>query len=437
MGDRDTIVALSSGSPPSGVALIRLSGPDAISAVEAVCGRRGRERELVLRAVCDPATGETIDRGLAVWFAAPRSFTGENCSEIQCHGSRAVAERVLAILTARTDCRLAEPGEFTRRAFENGKLDLTQVEGLGDLISAQTEAQRRQAVRRMDGGLARQLDDWRERLVAYRAEIEARLDFADEGDVAGDLPDTFATQLADLTAEISVALDGFKGGRLVRDGVRVALAGAPNAGKSTLLNVLAKSNVAIVTDVPGTTRDVVEVSLDLGGHLFVVADTAGLRETSDPVESEGVRRAVARMAGSDLVLHLIAPDSGDTELQVPENIEVWRVGTKADLGDPSVPELVLEISAVTGAGMDMLVAALEQFADRHGAGEEAPLVSRARDREHLQVAVDALEAAQADKPLELKAEDLRRASDALGRLAGAVDAEDVLDRLFAGFCIGK
>jgi tRNA modification GTPase len=432
-----TIFALSSGALPSGVAVIRISGPRAFHALEKLSGPPGNRREMALRDLRDPRTGDVLDRALTVRFEAPASFTGEDSAEIHCHGSRAVVQAVLGALGAVEGCRLAEPGEFTRRAFENGKLDLTQVEGIGDLIAAQTEAQRRQAVRRMDGALAKMLSDWRARIVGLRAEIEARLDFSDEGDV-GALPASFDTQLLKLISEIGSALDGFASGKLIRDGVHVTLAGAPNAGKSTLLNRLAGSDVAIVTEVPGTTRDVLEVSLDLGGYLFVVADTAGLRETDNAVETEGVRRAGARIAGSDLVLQLIAPDSDDVLVKVPENGEIWRIGSKADMGIATVPGLVMEISAQSGGGMDMLQAALVGFAERQGAGAQAGLVSRARDREHLETARAALEAAggRLDAP-ELLAEDLRRAGDAIGRLTGAIDAEEVLDRLFAGFCIGK
>lgn len=433
-----TIVALSSGAPPAGVSVIRISGPEALAVLEKLTGRIGTARQMRLRLVRDPETDDVIDRVLAVHFVAPHSFTGEHSAELHCHGSRAVVDRILEVTAGLDGCRLAEPGEFTRRAFENGRLDLTQVEGIGDLIAAQTQAQRRQAARRMEGELAAELAGWRDRIVALRAEVEVRLDFADEGDVAPALPEDFAAGLAALKDEIAAILEGYSGGRLIRDGVRVALSGAPNAGKSTLLNRLARSEVAIVTEVPGTTRDVIEVPLNLGGYLFLVADTAGLRPTEDRVEAEGVRRAQARIAGSDLVIELIAPDSEDIPVAVPEGVELWRVGSKADLGEASVPGLVMEISALTGDGIDLLMAALAQFAERHAAGEEAALVCHARDREHLQIAVEALAgAAERLAAPELLAEELRRASDALGRLTGAVDAEDVLDVIFAGFCIGK
>ncbi|MEX0859665.1 MAG: tRNA uridine-5-carboxymethylaminomethyl(34) synthesis GTPase MnmE, partial [Cucumibacter sp.] len=284
MASAPTIFALSSGSPPSGVSVIRLSGPGAFAALAALAGKPGKPRQLVLRNLKDSLTGEAIDRALTVRFPAPHSFTGEDCAEIHCHGSRAVVDRLLTLFGAMEGCRLAEPGEFTRRAFENGRLDLTQVEGIGDLIAAQTEAQRRQAVRRMQGALAGRLKDWRERIIGLRAEVEARLDFADEGDVASALPATFAAQITTLKDEIEAALAGFSSGRLIREGVRIAIAGAPNAGKSTLLNRLAKSDIAIVTAIAGTTRDVIEVPLDLGGYFFVLADTAGLRATADPIE---------------------------------------------------------------------------------------------------------------------------------------------------------
>lgn len=433
-----TIVALSSGAPPAGVAVIRISGPEAIAVLEKLTGSIGPPRQMHLRTIRDPGTSEAIDRVLAVHFAGPHSFTGEDSAELHCHGSRAVVERVLELIAKLEGCRLAEAGEFTRRAFENGRLDLTQVEGIGDLIAAQTQAQRRQAARRTEGELAKALESWRAQIVKLRAEVEARLDFADEGDVAPALPAGMADELAALVRQISAILDNYSGGRLVREGVRVALTGAPNAGKSTLMNRLARSEVAIVTEVPGTTRDVIEVPLNVDGYLFLVADTAGVRPTDDRVEAEGVRRAQARIADSDLVIELIAPDSDDIPVEVPAGVELWRVGSKADLGEASVPGLVMEISALAGDGMDILKAALTQFAERHTSGEEAALVSHARDREHLERAAAALDGARDRLAApELLAEELRQASDALGRLTGAVDAEEVLDAIFAGFCIGK
>jgi tRNA modification GTPase len=426
----DTIVALSSGPPPSGVAIIRISGPEAGTLVQSLGVPLPEPRRLTLATL---TLGDAVmDTGLVAWFPAPRSFTGEDCAELQVHGSPAVVRTLLRALTARPGSRLAEAGEFTRRAFENGKLDLTEVEGLGDLIAAETETQRQQAVARLAGGIAHQVEAWRAKLLDLRAEIEARLDFSDEGDVSP-LPADFLLSVLALQMELGSALDGVSRGRIIREGLRVALAGPPNAGKSSLLNALAKSDVAIVTDEPGTTRDVREVALDLGGYLVILVDMAGLRATSSKAEAEGVRRARDEISRADLVLWLVAPDVEDTEDE-PDDSIVWRIPTKGDLNG-SEPDTV---SALTGAGIPALIDRLLAFAaDAAGTGEPS-ILSRERDREALSQAFEALTARQGwlEHP-ELIAESLREASAALERLLGRMDAEAVLDRLFLSFCIGK
>jgi tRNA modification GTPase len=425
----DTIVALSSGTLPSGVAVIRVSGPRTADLVTRLTGGLPQARRLTLADLRDGT--EIIDRGLVAWFPGPQSFTGEDCAEFQVHGSPAVVRSLLRLLSSPEGTRLAEAGEFTRRAFENGKLDLTEVEGLGDLIAAETETQRKQALARLSGGIAAQVIGWRERLLDLRAEVEAQLDFSDEGDV-GDLPHTFLPDLQSLRAELSLAIESVTRGRIVREGLRVALAGPPNAGKSSLLNALARTNIAIVTDEPGTTRDVREVHLDLGGHLVVLIDMAGLRDTSSKAEAEGVRRARDEIAGADLVLWLDAPDVGTTE--EPERVDL-RLATKADLG--TTPTGGMMISAKTGLGLDSLEAWLNQQARDHMGSGEPALLSRERDRSALERAVVGLDLAVSSTELELTAEGLRQASQALERLLGTLDAEAVLDRLFLGFCIGK
>jgi tRNA modification GTPase len=378
--------------------------------------------------------GAMIDTGLVAWFPRPHSFTGEDCAELQVHGSPAVVRALLRHVSAGPGARLAEAGEFTRRAFENGKLDLTEVEGLGDLIAAETESQRRQALARLGGGLTRQLDRWREQLLDARAEIEAQLDFSDEGDV-GALPAGFSKSLESLREELLEAAGGVGRGRIVREGLRVALAGPPNAGKSSLLNALARSDVAIVTDEPGTTRDVREVAIDLGGRLVLLIDMAGLRETLSKAEAEGVRRAREELARADLVLWLSAPDAPAVKPDVPGPL--WRVATKTDL-EPPTGERDLAISTVTGAGMEDLIDRLALFAAEAAGDGEPVLVSRERDFAALDAAAVAIAEAQSEltNP-ELAAESLRRASHALERLLGRMDAESVLDRLFLSFCIGK
>jgi len=430
----DTIVALSSGALPAGVAVVRLSGPSAGPLLTEFAGALPSPRRLMLANIADH--GEVLDRGLVAWFPAPHSFTGEDCAELQVHGSRAVVRRLLRSLSSREGVRLAEAGEFTRRAFENGRLDLTAVEGLGDLIEAETENQRRQAVARADGGLSRKIAGWRVTLLDLRAEIEARLDFSDEGDVDATLPESVARDIAVLRADMAGTNASFERGRLVRDGLRVAIAGAANAGKSSLLNALVKSDVAIVSDEPGTTRDVREVALDLGGHLVILVDMAGLRDTASKAEAEGVRRARAEIARADLVLWLIAPDVPEGERPAEGHAPIWPINSKADLPG-SVSARGDTISSATGAGLPELFGRVEAFAADQTGGEPA-ILSHERDRAAMDAALAALADAAAElEQLELAADSLRRASDALARLTGEIDAEMVLDRLFAAFCIGK
>ncbi|QMV00102.1 tRNA uridine-5-carboxymethylaminomethyl(34) synthesis GTPase MnmE [Devosia sp. D6-9] len=432
MREGDTIVALSTGSLPSGVAVIRLSGPATPEIVQQLRGAPPKPRFLHLTEF--KFKDEVLDSGLLVFFPAPRSFTGEDCAELQVHGSPAVVRAILRALTEIEGVRLAEAGEFTRRAFENGKLDLTEVEGLGDLLEAETESQRRQAVARAAGGLSDKLGGWRETLLDLRAEIEARLDFSDEGDVSNDLPPDFSMALQTLRGELRSALENVSRGRIVREGVRVALAGAPNAGKSSLLNALAKSELAIVTDEPGTTRDVRDVAIDLNGQLVIIVDMAGLRETDSKAEAEGVRRARAELEIADLVMWLQAPD-GATMDPPPTSAPIWRVATKADLAPGSGD---ISISTRTGDGLDALTARLSTFSsDLAGQGEPS-LVSRERDRQGLSEALAQMEAVAARLEIsEITAEQLRLAGVSLERLLGRIDTEMVLDRLFSAFCIGK
>src|SRR5580658_8989981 len=305
MPDRSTIFALSSGRPPAAIAVVRVSGPRAGVAIEKLVGRVPEPRKAALARVREPASGEIIDEALALWFPAPHSETGEDVAELQLHGGHAVIAGVLDALGKIDGCRLAEAGEFTRRAFENGRLDLTEVEGLADLIAAETPAQRRQAFRQLKGLIGDRAEDWRRRLVEALALVEARIDFSDEADVPEDLvrPALYAAQ--QLRSEIAASLaDGGRGERL-RDGLVMAIAGPPNAGKSTLLNRLARREAAIVSPYAGTTRDVIEVHLDLGGYPVTLLDTAGVRESNEPVEQEGIRRAAERAAAADLVLWVV------------------------------------------------------------------------------------------------------------------------------------
>jgi tRNA modification GTPase len=429
--DGDTIVALSSGALPSGVAVIRLSGPGTSRVLESLAISDIEPRRLALRSL--RLAGELIDSGLVAWMPGPQSFTGEDTAELQVHGSAAVVRRLLRGITAIEGVRLAEAGEFTRRAFANGKLDLTEVEGLGDLIEAETETQRQQAVARLAGGISERIAAWRETLLDVRAEVEARLDFSDEGDVSQELPHNVIQAVGALAGELRGAVESVGRGRIVREGLRVALAGPPNAGKSSLLNALAKSDLAIVSDEPGTTRDVREVSLDLGGRLVMLIDMAGLRSSDSRAEAEGIRRAEAEIARADLVLWLVAPDVAP--LTPPQRTPLWTVGSKADLA-PVAAEYVL--SADTGLGITELLTALAGFAETAAGSGPPALLSRERDLVALAAAQDAVERFLTEGATdEIAAEHLRQASLALERLLGRIDTEQVLDRLFAAFCIGK
>ena len=465
MNSGDTIFALSSGRPPAAIAVLRISGPQAGAALTALIGRLPRPREAVLARARDPDSGEIIDDALALWFPAPRSVTGEDVAELHVHGGRAVVAAVLAALGRRAHCRPAEPGEFTRRAFDNGKLDLTRVEGLADLIAADAEAQRRQALRQLRGWLSDRAESWRTALIAALALIEARIDFADEGDVPEDLMTPALKGARALRDEIAAALADQRRGERLREGLVVAIAGPPNAGKSSLINRIARREAAIVSPYAGTTRDVIEVHLDLGGAPVTLLDTAGIRESDDPVEQEGVRRARARAAEADLVLWVVdatareeaAVGKGATLGQTSAAGEQgagkpsrWTILNKIDLVARGVNEPAslttddasrsFAISARTGEGLAELLGALERFAADFLGGGEPVLITRERHRLALQETLAALDRALAEPPAdreEIVAEELRLAARALGRLVGRVDVEDILDVIFRDFCIGK
>lgn len=438
----DTIYALSSGRLPAAIAVVRISGPRARFTLETLMGKVPEPRRGAHAIVRDPASGAVIDDALALWFPGPKSETGEDVAELQLHGGRAVVAAVFRVLGSLPGFRPASAGEFTRRALLNGKLDLAAVEGLGDLIAAETEAQRRQALAQYRGGLSARVEAWREKLVAALATLEASIDFVDEGDVPEDLLTPAVTLAAELATEIKAALADAERGERLREGFVVAIAGEPNVGKSTLLNRLAQREVAIVTDIPGTTRDPIEVALDLGGVPVILVDTAGLRATSDPVEAEGVRRALARARDADLVLWLVEANNSPP-VEPPSARRVVRVRTKSDRIDSEAQRLLeasgdLAVSAQTGAGMDRLIAILTREAKVLG-GEPA-IVTHARQRHALDEAVKRLQAgidSAARGREEIVAEEFRLAARALGRVTGRVDIEDVLDQVFRNFCIGK
>lgn len=437
----ETIYALSSAAGRAGVAIVRVSGPAAAAAVSALSGRPpGPARKAELRGL-HAEGGDPVDRALLLWFERPASFTGEDVAEFHVHGGRAVVAGVLAALSQVPGLRLAEAGEFTRRAFENGKLDLTAAEGLADLIAAETSAQRRQALRQMEGALGALYEGWRARLIRLLAHVEAEIDFPDE-ELPGELLQRLGPEIAALRGEIGAHLDDGGRGERLRDGVEVAIVGPPNVGKSSLLNRLARREAAIVADEAGTTRDVLEVRLDLGGIPVTLADTAGLREAAGAVEREGVRRALARAEAADLriVVAGLKPDGGlDGDFALARAGDL-KVVNKADLGSFAAAD-VLAVSAVSGAGIDALEAALRGAVAARFEASENPVITRARHREGLEACMRALkrssEALQAGRAAELVAEDLRLAARALGRITGRVDVEDLLDVVFRDFCIGK
>lgn len=428
LSHRDTIYALSSGRPPAGVAVVRLSGPRAPAALDQLAGRVPPPRVATLAALRDPRDGSLIDRALVLSFPAPASFTGEDVVELHVHGGVAVVEAVLRALGRIDGLRLAEPGEFSRRAFDNGKLDLTQAEGLADLISAQTDAQRRLALAQAGGLLRDRAERWRGAIVRLLAMAEAGIDFSDEEDVdAG----SDAGAIAALRDEIAHALDDGRVGERLRDGLAIAVIGAPNVGKSSLINALARREVAIVSEIAGTTRDPIEVALDLGGVAATLIDTAGLRDSDDPIEAEGIRRARARAAAADLVLHVSdRPDPAPVGQRVVNKIDASGLAP-GRAGD------ALQVSARTGAGLAALERWLIDWAATATRGDEPPLIARARQRTALADAVARLDDALGEDDAVLHAESLRLAARALGRVTGIVDVEEVLGEIFGRFCIGK
>src|SRR6266849_2090674 len=453
MHPRDqTIFALSSGRPPSAISIARVSGPRAGAALTLLAGKIPAPR-MATRALLRDRNRQPIDDAVILWFPAPASATGEDVAEFHVHGGRAVLAALFAALSDFDNLRAAEPGEFTRRAFENGKLDLTEAEGLDDLIHADTDRQRRQALSQLKGLLGDRARDWRAQIIEASALIEAGIDFSDEADVPAELIAPALKKIKTLLGDIQQVLAAQRHGERLREGLVVAIAGPPNVGKSTLMNQLARREVAIVSPHAGTTRDVIEVQLDLDGYPVTVIDTAGIRETDDPVEQEGVRRARARAAEADLVLWLI--DAQHEQSPQEGAAPVWTVRNKIDLDAARADSLNpnraaalgqarrlgsgFGISASRGDGIPELISALVAFAqDCLGSGEGG-LISRVRQRKLLQETAESLQRGieVIGKGEELAAEELRTAAHSLGKLLGRVDVEDILDAIFREFCIGK
>lgn len=431
----DTIFALSTGGLPTGVAVVRVSGPETAALARYLTGRLPPPRIATLVTFDTDETG-AIDQGLLLYFPAPASFTGEDCVEFHLHGSKAVVAAMLEVLAGRPGLRQAEAGEFTRRAFLNGKMDLTATEALADLIAAETESQRRLSLANHAGAQRALYEGWRADLLVLRSSIEARLDFSDEGDVGAlDLAGE-RSRLDVLASRIAEHLASYRAAEIVRDGYRVALVGPPNVGKSSLLNALARRDVAIVTDIPGTTRDLVEIHLDLDGQKVIVTDTAGLRDGADPVEAIGIERAAKAAGVADLVVTLSDGTDGFlTGYKGQPFGSMIRVRSKVDLDAP-VGEYDLAVSSRTGYGISPLLSHLAGRA-LEASAYTGTLPSRQRHADSLRRVRDHLTAARRELEPELIAEELRMASDELGRITGIIGTEELLGAIFSEFCIGK
>jgi tRNA modification GTPase len=438
----DTIFALASGYGRAAIQILRLSGPKTREIIQSGAEQLPAPRSAKLVTLKNQA-GDIVDRGLLLWFPGPHSFTGEDCAEFQLHGGAAITDAVFRWLKSFEACRLAAPGEFTRRAIQNGKMSLVEAEGLIDLIDAETDVQRRQALDQTLGGLSTHIEQWRSQLLDVLMLVEALIDFSDEADVNPAIFNQIENRLRTLQKEFASAIQKATRGEQIREGFRVLLAGAPNAGKSTLLNALAERDVAIVSAIPGTTRDVIEVKLDLKGYPVIILDTAGVHETLDIIEQEGIRRTLREADRADLILWLEPVQNGVSPLPdefEPFHDKVIRVGTKADQSD--VLSSGLNVSAINGSGIDIL---LDHILHRFTQGSETTfrenaVLTRARHRNEVEIALVSVEDALASTSsgnIEFIAEDIRLALKAIGRITHSVGSEEVLDRLFAGFCIGK
>ncbi len=451
----NTICALASASGKAGVSVIRLSGSKAGEILQLLTAQKlPSGRKLVIRLLFHPsdsAKRDQLDEALVAFMPGPNSFTGEDVVELHLHGGTAIVASVIDACLATKLCRLAEPGEYTRRAFENGRMDLTKAEAIGDLIDAETDAQRRQAMQQYDGAFHAQCLNWRSGLIDAMASLDAAIDFPDEDDVPSGVDSRAYPLVKDLIASIDLALENANAGLAVRDGFKIAIIGPPNAGKSTLINALTGRDAAIVSSIAGTTRDIVEVRLELGGYVVWLSDTAGLRDTGDEIEAEGVRRALIRATESDLRIFMHGYDQPLPDLSLAQDGD-FILANKADLSDGTPQDLNLsdldkkvfreKVSLKMSEDVKRIRDKLEQTViDRMSTGASAPLVSRQRHKqlllstkENLQHAILAMEN---DFSADLIAEDIRLAARDVGKITGEIDSEDVLDRIFGEFCIGK
>lgn len=445
----DTIFANVMPIMKSAISVIRISGPQARQILDqCIKTTRPEPRQASLLNLYHPKTGHMIDRALVIYFQSPHSFTGEDVVELHLHGSIGVTRHCLEALASIENTRFAEPGEFSKRAFENGKMDLTEAEGLADLIESETLAQTQQALLQMQGNLKNLYENWRKSLIGLMAQVEAYIDFPDE-DLPIQLVANITLAITSLKHDLQTHLEDGRKGELLRNGVHITIVGAPNAGKSTLLNYLSRRDVAIVSEIAGTTRDIIEVHLDIAGYPFTIADTAGLRQnTSDVLEQEGMKRTKERAKKGDLLIALAAIEHGQVILPpdvwelIQQHSEVILLINKIDQGTPTIPEILQKyrpilISGKTGEGVDHLLESLQKFAEQHLSHQQDPVITRLRHRTLLQDTLESLNHFNFDQPIEISSENLRHAAHSLGKITGRIDVEDVLDSLFSQFCIGK
>lgn len=436
----DTIFALSSGPPPSGIAVIRMSGPRAVEIAEDICQKKIRPEIVQHVSIWHPLARTPIDRGILLFFRAPKSFTGEDVVELQMHGSRAVVAAIYEALSSFDGCRVAHAGEFTRRAINNGKLDILGAEALGDLLRSETELQRQQAEAIFRGNLRTRYEEWRRILIAIIGRIEAILDFADEGDIPAEFDADLFNGIVELSAQFGRILGGYERSVQIRDGIAIVILGPPNAGKSSLLNLIAGRDAAIVSPDPGTTRDLLEVHMNLGGLPVTFIDTAGIRETDSGVEAEGIKRAIAKSASSQLIVHMADANGNFYGIENPGQVPVLKVCSRADLKDrPAVSDdQVLHISTITSEGINSLLEAIRTALDATEIYVEPALIANARQASQIGEARHHLiNITNGTHAPELAIIELQSAVRALDGLVYPIDNEAILDEIFANFCIGK